>query len=66
MKIELEQSIDIKLRDKVRAGECDKKFNLQPPTAPKPSIGMRIDVLCNYVDDVDNDDFLMRSQGYIK
>ena len=45
------------------SGDTDNFANLQPATAPEPSIGMRIDMLFNYADDENDSDVLMWSQG---
>ena len=55
--VALKQELEIKALDKRRdqemSGIADNLANFQPATAPEPYIGMRIDVLLNYVDEND-------------
>ena len=52
--------------EQIETGEIDVIANLQAPTAPELRIGMRVDVLCNYVYNVDESEVLMWSQGLIQ
>ena len=66
MKDELTQRAHDRQVEQEHTRETDAVTNLQETTSSEPTIGMRIDALCNYGDDADNSDILKWSQGLMQ